>query len=94
MVADLTSEEGVKEYLKGTRFASRKIVALSGGNANFAYRAELVEPHSGRKTVIVKHAQLYVKCRSDMPFDVTRQVLVKTPFDERLSDFPICRALK
>ncbi len=76
MVADLTSEEGVKEYLKGTRFASRKIVALSGGSANFAYRAELVEPHSGRKTVIVKHAQPYVKCRSDMSFDVTRQVLV------------------
>ena len=78
MALDLTTEEGVKEYLKGTRFASRQIVALSGGNVNFVYRAELDEPHSGRRTVVVKHAQSHVKIWSNVPFDTTRQVLVAT----------------
>ena len=78
MAPDLTTEEGVKEYLKGTRFASRQIVALSGGNVNFVYRAELDKPHSGRRTVVVKHAQSHVKIWSNVPFDTTRQVLVAT----------------
>ena len=76
MTAELTTEQGVRDYLKGTRFASRQIVALGGGNANFAYRAELVEPYLGRKTAIVKHAQPYIKIWADVPFDTTRQVRV------------------
>ena len=76
MTAELTTEQGVKNYLNGTRFESRQIATLRGGNANFAYRAELVEPYLGRKTAIVKHAQPYIKCWADVPFDMTRQVLM------------------
>lgn len=95
MTAELTTEQGVKNYLKGTRFASRQIATLSGGNANFAYRAELVEPYLGRKTAIVKHGQPYIRCNANVPFDISRQVLVIIHYEiERLSDFPIFRTLK
>ncbi|KAK2461532.1 hypothetical protein APHAL10511_005995 [Amanita phalloides] len=70
---DLTTEDGVRDYLKGTIFASRDIATLGGGTGNFAYRAKLDESYSGKTTVIIKHAQPYIKDLKTVPFDLSRQ---------------------
>ncbi|KAF8628251.1 hypothetical protein AX15_004026 [Amanita polypyramis BW_CC] len=71
---DLTTVEGIRGYLKGTRFASSGvIVGLDGGTCNFTYRVELEEPYSGKKTGVVKHARSYVKEMPAVLFDLSRQ---------------------
>jgi 5-methylthioribose kinase len=70
----LTTIPDVENFLAGTPFASKSITDLTGGNANYAYRIHLVTPYEGEDTVVVKHAQPYVRTWTSLAFDVSRQV--------------------
>jgi hypothetical protein len=49
------------QWLKGTRYASTSLVPLSGGSANFIYRAGLSTPlEDGTTDVLVKHGEGYM----------------------------------
>lgn len=72
--ADLTTIPNVQAYLQNTPFASNTITALSGGTANYAYRIHLAAPVDGQSTLVLKHAQPYVKNLASIAFDVDRQV--------------------
>jgi hypothetical protein len=51
----------VFEWLKGTKYASTSLEPLSGGNANFIYRAQLSTPlGDGTTNVLVKHGEGYM----------------------------------
>jgi hypothetical protein len=72
---DLTSIYGVQVYLaRKTSFASHAITRLSGGSANFTYRVHLSAPFAGRSTLVLKHAQPYVKDLPTVAFGLERQV--------------------
>lgn len=71
---DLTSPQDVHDYLSKTPFASREVVPLSGGNANYVYRLWLKNPYEGRDSVVLKHARPYVKNHLTLAFAVERQV--------------------
>ncbi|KAF5378573.1 hypothetical protein D9615_007124 [Tricholomella constricta] len=70
---DLTSALGVQAYLASTPFASDTVTSISGGTANFAYRIHLMTPFEGQETLVLKHAQPYVKDLSCIPFWLDRQ---------------------
>ncbi|TFK70427.1 hypothetical protein BDN72DRAFT_887951 [Pluteus cervinus] len=74
---DLSTTAGVFEYASSTPFATddpSKVVALSGGFANFTFRLHLSTPFKGHHTAILKHAKPYVKIDSSIAFSVKRQV--------------------
>ncbi|KAI0248383.1 kinase-like domain-containing protein [Lactifluus subvellereus] len=70
---DLTSPEGVLDYVASTPFASSHAESLSGGSANFIFRLHLNTPYEGHQTLVLKHAQPYVASAPDFPFPVSRQ---------------------
>jgi len=79
MTWDLTSVDGVREYLFDTPFAASGVAKISGGNANFTYRIFLLRPYvvqSGREvsTMVLKHAEAYVANIPDFAFSPARQV--------------------
>ncbi|KAG6035071.1 hypothetical protein E4U41_006249 [Claviceps citrina] len=54
-------ETAVRDGLNGTRYAVVSLVPLTGGTANFIYRAELQHPLAdGVAEVLVKHGEGYV----------------------------------
>ena len=71
---DLSRVEDVQTYLTNTPFASTRIEALSGGNANFVFRLHLATPYEGRSTLVLKHAKAWVKFDKNFALDVQRQV--------------------
>ena len=66
----------VAKTLENTPFASSSLKQLSGGTANFIYRATLVTPlEDGTTEVLVKHGEDYIK---DNPkFKLTLQRCVR-----------------
>jgi len=49
------------EWLKGTKYVSISLEPLSGGNANFIYRAQLSTPlEDGMTNVLIKHGEGYM----------------------------------
>lgn len=51
----------VLESLKGTPYEASSLDVLSGGTANFIYRATLSQPlEDGTEEVVVKHSEDYV----------------------------------
>lgn len=75
LLMDLTTISGVQGYLaRKTSFTSHTITQLAGGSTNFAYRIHLVAPFDGKSTLVVKHAQPYVKGLPGVAFGLERQV--------------------
>jgi hypothetical protein len=93
---DLTTTYGVKGYLEGTaEFAScGPITKLSGCTANYAYRVALGKPYMGKNTVVIKHAEKYVKDMTTLPFDVSRQAGLSIKDSFILATKRICRSSK
>lgn len=72
---DLTTISGVQAYLaRKTTFTSHTVTQLAGARANFVYRIHLIEPFEGKSTLVVKHAQPYLKESPGIAFGVERQV--------------------
>ena len=71
---DLTSPQDVHDYLSKTPFASREVVPLSGGNANYVYRLWLKNPYEDRDSLVMKHGRPYVKGMLSLAFALERQV--------------------
>ncbi|KAF9975828.1 hypothetical protein BGZ73_000369 [Actinomortierella ambigua] len=75
---DLTTDAGILEYIQSKReiCAITEVKKLSGGTANFVWRATVgtPSPHvfDGAKTVIIKHAEEYVANYKDMKLDTIR----------------------
>ncbi|KAF8591948.1 hypothetical protein K439DRAFT_1325854 [Ramaria rubella] len=78
MAFDLTSIQGVEEYLSQTPFAASNVIPLAGGNANFTYRILLQKPYNAGSgplvhSLVLKHAEPYVATIRDIPFLTERQ---------------------
>lgn len=65
---DLTTEQGLSNYLTSHNIEHTSISLLTGGTANYAYRASLKD---GRK-VIYKHAAPYLHSNINFAFDPAR----------------------
>jgi hypothetical protein len=58
---NLRTTEGIQAYLTQTPFVASSIEHLSGGSANYVFRANLSFPdQGGRQSVIVKYASGFV----------------------------------
>jgi len=65
----------VFEWLKGTQYASTSLESLSGGQANFIYRAHLSTPlEDGTTYVLVKHGEGYMAKHPDNKLTIDRCV--------------------
>lgn len=68
----------VLSNLKGTRYACSSLSLVSGGNANFTYRGNLLSPLTddtySPETIIVKHAEPYIASNPEWELDVGRSV--------------------
>ena len=71
---DLTTVDGVLNYLEQTAFASSRVEQLTGGGGNYTFRIHLRQPHRGRTTAVVKHAKPYIPGMRTVPFALYRQV--------------------
>ena len=78
--AALTTIPAVEAFLAGTPFASQSITDLTGGSANYAYRIHLTTPFDGHSTVVLKHAQPYVRTWTSLSLDIIRQVRALNPY--------------
>ncbi|KAF2678945.1 kinase-like protein [Lentithecium fluviatile CBS 122367] len=65
---DLTTEDGLSTYLKAKNVEHTFITLLTGGTANYVYRATLPDV----RTVIYKHAAPYLHSNKAFAFDPTR----------------------
>ncbi|KAG5643867.1 hypothetical protein DXG03_009551 [Asterophora parasitica] len=70
---DLTTELGVKAYLADTPFSSETVTSLSGGTGNFAFRIHLATPFEGQETLVLKHAEPFIKNLPSIAFSLDRQ---------------------
>ncbi|KAH0591248.1 hypothetical protein J132_10648 [Termitomyces sp. J132] len=71
--ASLTTVDGIHSYLAGTIYASHTIASLSGGLGNYTYRIRLIKPIDGQETLVLKHAQPFIK-NTTMAFSLDRQM--------------------
>jgi hypothetical protein len=64
MAAPKTAEEiksEIFEWLKKTKYAATSLEPLTGGSANFIYRAKLATPlEDGTTDILVKHGEGYM----------------------------------
>ena len=65
---DLTTEQGLSDYLAATNPGHTSLKLLSGGTANFVYRANKEDG----TTSIFKHAAPYLHSNKNFAFDPTR----------------------
>lgn len=68
-------EATVRSELENTPFAVSALTSLTGGNANFLYRATLEKPlPDGASEVAVKHGEPFGKFNRDFALTTTRCV--------------------
>ena len=65
---DLTTEQGLRDYLAATRSENTSVKLLTGGTANYVYRAT----RQDGSTSIFKHAAPYLHSNKDFAFDPAR----------------------
>ncbi|EOA89270.1 hypothetical protein ACJQWK_09424 [Exserohilum turcicum] len=65
---NLTTEQGLIDYLAATRRENPRVELLSGGTANYVYRST----REDGSTSIFKHAAPYLHSNSNFAFDPTR----------------------
>ena len=66
--ADLTTEQGLRDYLTTKNIEHTTVTLLTGGTANYVYRVLL----SDGRAVIYKHAAPYLHSNKAFAFDPTR----------------------
>ncbi|KAI8906133.1 kinase-like domain-containing protein, partial [Powellomyces hirtus] len=72
---DLTTIAGILAVYPPNLPTPSHLEPLTGGNANFVWRAHLTQPlPSGSKTLIIKHAEPFVAKFRQHPFRVERQL--------------------
>ncbi|PWY79817.1 phosphotransferase enzyme family protein [Aspergillus eucalypticola CBS 122712] len=63
----------VSQELAGTQYASSSLTPLSGGTANFVYRAQLNQPlQDGTISVIVKHTEAFIALNREFKLPAER----------------------
>ena len=67
-VHELTNEQGLRDYLNTNRSGISNVQLLSGGTANYVYRATR---HDGSESIF-KHAAPYLHINKSFAFDPTR----------------------
>ncbi|KAI2782880.1 kinase-like domain-containing protein [Daldinia loculata] len=84
---EITSK--VLESLKGTPYEASALDVLSGGTANFIYRASLIQPlEDGAQQVAVKHSEDYIATSPDFKLTLSR-CRIEEECLKALSAFPI-----
>ncbi|KAL7626920.1 hypothetical protein AAE478_003694 [Parahypoxylon ruwenzoriense] len=79
----------VFQDLKGTPFEASSLDALSGGTANFIYRATLLKPlEDGTREILVKHSEDYIATIPSFKLTLSRCHIEKECL-RALSAFPI-----
>ncbi|KAI1412863.1 kinase-like domain-containing protein [Hypoxylon sp. FL1857] len=91
-MASATREEitaKVLQNLKGTPYEASSLEVLSGGTANFIYRATLLQPlQDGTKQVVIKHSEDYVANTPSFKLTLSR-CRIEEECLKALSAFPI-----
>ena len=65
----------ITKELAGTQYTSSSLTPLSGGTANFVYRAQLDQPlPDGTKSVIVKHTEAFIALNREFKLPAERCV--------------------
>lgn len=81
-MADLTSVEGILEYLASTPYAATSATRLQGGSSGFIYRAVLKSPLSrGAETVVIKHVEGYASASKQWKISTTRMDFEREAID-------------
>ncbi|KAL7940790.1 kinase-like domain-containing protein [Trichoderma barbatum] len=81
-------EEAVRKELQSTEYAVLSLTPLSGGTANFIYRARLQKPlPAGVSEVVLKHGEAYVAQHPDFKLKMDRCNIEEESL-RLLSDFP------
>lgn len=71
----LEIEDAVRRELDGTCYAVSSLEPLTGGTANFIYRARLQKPlPDGSTEVVLKHGEAYVAQHPDFKLQMVRCV--------------------
>ncbi|KAI0851798.1 kinase-like domain-containing protein [Daldinia vernicosa] len=84
---EITSK--VLESLKGTPYEASSLDVLSGGTANFIYRASLIQPlEDGTQQVAVKHSEDYIATSPGFKLTLSR-CRIEEECLKALSAFPI-----
>ncbi|KAI0901885.1 kinase-like domain-containing protein [Annulohypoxylon nitens] len=79
----------VLKTLKGTPYEASSLEVLSGGTANFIYRATLAQPlEDGTQNVLLKHSEDYIANSPSFKLTLSR-CHIEVGCLEALSDFPI-----
>jgi hypothetical protein len=79
---NLRMTEGIQAYLTQTPFVASSVERLSGGLANYTFRANLASPdQNGRQSVIVKYTRGFAAASEEMglegfPLPVERAVRI------------------
>ncbi|CAE6401450.1 unnamed protein product [Rhizoctonia solani] len=72
-MCDLTTSQGVLDYLSNTQFAATDVERLAGGFTAFTYRASLSTPlEDGSTTLILKHYEVYVAFSAGLKLESIR----------------------
>ncbi|GKZ83568.1 hypothetical protein AnigIFM56816_008663 [Aspergillus niger] len=78
----------ITKELAGTQYTSSSLTPLSGGTANFVYRAQLDQPlPDGTKSVIVKHTEAFIALNREFKLPAER-CLFEESILKALDGFP------
>lgn len=72
-VESISQSEEIQKELGSTKYACSSLKPLSGGNANFIFKAALVQPlDDGIEEVVIKHGEDYIASMPDFNIPTSR----------------------